>query len=350
MHEVGLREFIIRRLILVFPVVMGAILLVFAMTMLITPSQRAMLYVHSEKDLKNIDKLIVLHHLNESALTQFADWFIELLRGNLGWSAAAGGAGAPVVTVMLSRWPATIEIVLFAAPFIILIGIYLGVLSAVHRDKPIDHLTRLFAISGYSVPSFWLGLVLLAITVSLTGQEIVNRVSQAFQGVITNTFIWHRYTGLVTIDGILNGRYDITLDALIHLVMPVTVIVIINCAGLIRIMRSSMLEALTKGYIVTARAKGLRNSQVVNKHARRNALIPIVTISGLMVAGLLGGLMITEQVFSFPGIGQWAVQSVIRMDFAAVIGFTLFTGLIFVVSNLLVDILYAYIDPRIRLS
>lgn len=347
MLKVGLREYIIRRLILVVPVVLGAIVLVFAITQLIPVGARAMLYVKSEKDMKNMDLIIAVHHLNENAAIQFVDWFSQLLQGNLGWTLTGRGQ---VATVMFSRWPGTIEIVLFAAPIIIFLGIYLGVLSAVHRDKPVDHFTRLFAISGYSLPSFFLGLVLLAVAYGLTGQEILGRTSTELMNVVDNAFLFHRYTGLYTIDGILNWRFDVVLDALEHLVMPVAVIVIINSAGLIRIMRSSMLEALTKGYIVTARAKGLKNSQVINKHARRNALIPVVTISGLMVAGLLGGLLITEQVFAFQGIGSWIAQATVRLDIAAVIGFTLFTGLIFVVSNLLVDILYAYIDPRIRLG
>jgi len=322
-------------------------LLVFAITQLIPVRSRAMLYVKSEKDIENIDKIIVGHHLNQTALNQFGDWFMQLLSGNLGWSLVGHGQ---VLTIMLSRWPATIEIVLFASPLIIFFGIYLGVVSAVHRDKPADHITRLFSISGYSLPSFWLGLVLLAVAYAVTGQEIVGRISNNYFPIVNNSYLWHRYTGLYTIDGILNGKWDVVVDALKHLVLPVTVIVVINAAGLIRIMRSSMLEALTKSYIVTARAKGLKNSQVVNKHARRNALIPVITISGLMVAGMLGGLLITEQVFAFGGIGSWIAQATLRLDIAAVIGFTLFTGLVFVVSNLLVDILYAYIDPRIRLG
>ena len=343
----GLRDYIIRRLILVVPIVLGAILLVFVITQLIPVGARAMLYVRSEKDLNSIDAIIAGHHLNESALYQFGGWLAELLTGDLGWSQTAHGQ---VMSVMLSRWPATIEIVVYAAPLIIFLGIYLGVVAAVHRDKPADHITRLFSIAGYSLPSFWLGFVFLAITYLLTGQQLLGRVSLDNSLIIANSFLWHRYTGLYTIDALLNGNLSIFADALKHLVLPVSVIVIINCAMLIRLMRSSMLEALTKGYVVAARAKGLKKSQVVNKHARRNALIPVVTVSGLMVAGLLSGLLITETVFAFQGIGQWAANATVRLDIAAVIGFTLFTGLVFVISNLLVDILYAYIDPRIRLG
>lgn len=343
----GLREYIIRRLILVVPVVFGAILLVFAITQLIPPESRAMLYVRSENDIKYLDRIVKAYGLDASPLQQFVNWFNQVLQGNLGWSRVGRG---PVLNIILSKWPATIEIVMFAAPLIIFFGIYLGVLSAVYRDKPFDHATRLFSISGYSLPSFWLGLVLLSIAYSVTGTTITGRVSSDVQNVVKNIFLWRSYTGLYTIDGILNGRFDIVLDALRHLVMPVTVITVINVAGLIRLMRSSMLEALTKGYIVTAKAKGLKKSQVINKHARRNALIPVITVSGLMVAGLLSGLVITETVFAFEGIGSWAGQAATQLDIASVVGFTLFTGLLFVLSNLIVDIMYAYIDPRIRLG
>jgi len=344
---VGLREYIIRRLILVFPVVLGAILLVFAITQLIPPASRAMLYVRNENDVRNLPNIIRAYHLDASPLEQFLIWFNQVLQGNLGWSRVGRG---PVLQLILSKWPATIEIVMFAAPLIIFFGIYLGVLSAVYRDKPLDHATRLFSISGYSLPSFWLGLVFLSLAYTLTGATITGRVSSDVDNIVKNVYLWHRWTGLYTIDGIINGRFDIVLDALKHLVMPVAVITIINVAGLIRLMRSSMLEALTKGYIVTARAKGLKKSQVINKHARRNALIPVITVSGLMVAGLLSGLVITETVFAFEGIGSWAGASAVQLDIAAVVGFTLFTGLLFVLSNLIVDVLYAYIDPRIRLG
>jgi peptide/nickel transport system permease protein len=159
-----------------------------------------------------------------------------------------------------------------------------------------------------------------------------------------------RYTGLNTIDGLLNGQFWITVDQVQHLVLPVTVLVTIQVALIVRIMRSSMLEALGKGYITTARAKGLSQKEVINKHARKNALIPTITLSGLLVAGMLNGVVITETVFGLSGVGQWAANSALNMDIAAVLGFTLFSGFLFVMANLIVDILYAYIDPRIRLD
>jgi dipeptide transport system permease protein len=343
----GLREYILRRLILVIPVVFGAVILVFAITQMIPPAARAILYVKSEKDIAKIPLFIKTYHLDASPLEQFYYWFNELLHGNLGWSYAGRST---VSSIILSSWPATVEIVIFSTPFIIILGIYLGVQSAVYKDKPVDHLTRFFSITGYSLPAFWLALILLSIAFSLTGSTIIGRVSTQYVSVVKNAYVWRTYTGLYTIDGILNGRPDIALDALEHLVMPVAVITIINVAGVIRLMRSSMLEALTKGYIVTARAKGLKTSQVINKHARRNALIPVITLSGLIIVWMLSGLVITETVFGIGGLGNWAARCATTLDIAGVVGFTLFTAILFVVANLIIDVLYGYIDPRIRLG
>ncbi|RLI41786.1 ABC transporter permease, partial [Candidatus Bathyarchaeota archaeon] len=150
-------------------------------------------------------------------------------------------------------------------------------------------------------------------------------------------------------DGLLNGRPDITLDVLKHVALPVVVIVVIDIALLIRVMRSSMLEALSKPYTIAARAKGLDEKTVIYKHARRNALIPVVTLSGMLIAGLLGGLVITETVFAFGGLGQWAAHAAIQFDIPAVLGYAMLTAFMYVIANLIVDILYAFIDPRIRL-
>ncbi|MGB8779645.1 MAG: ABC transporter permease [Candidatus Bathyarchaeia archaeon] len=348
----GLREYIIRRLLLVIPVALGAVLLVFATTQLLSPTARAMLYVRNEKQLQNLPLIIEQHHLNSAVWVQFADWFNSLIHGNLGYSYVGMG---PVLQVMLHAWPATIEIVLFSSPFIILFGILLGVVSAVHKDGPIDHFTRLLSISGYSVPLFWLALILIALAFGLFGFFSYGQLSLPHQIQVWANTNWHSYTGMYVIDGILNGSWDIVVDALEHLVLPVICLVVVNVAALIRITRSSMLEALNKSYVITARAKGLKEREVINRHARRNALIPVVTISGLIVAGMMGGLVITETVFNIPGVGNLVARAAgagggMAPDVPMVVGFTLFTAFIYIISNLLVDVLYAYLDPRIRLG
>jgi peptide/nickel transport system permease protein len=238
-----------------------------------------------------------------------------------------------VTDLIREKAPATAEIVIFSAPIIILVGIFLGVKSAVHRDKPLDHATRTVSIIGYSLPSFWLGILLLAFFFAFLGWFPPGRIStdvRRFVYGINSDFI--QYTGMMTIDGILNGQLWVTRDAIEHLVLPVTVISIINIAAIVRVMRSSMLESLS------------------NKHARRNALIPVITLSGMMIAGMLNGLVITETVFNFEGLGGWAAGVAMQFDLPAVLGFALFSGVIFVAANLIVDVLYAYIDPRIRLG
>jgi peptide/nickel transport system permease protein len=158
------------------------------------------------------------------------------------------------------------------------------------------------------------------------------------------------YTKLLTIDALLNGRVDIFLDALRHMVLPIITLSYINWALYLRVTRSSMLETLRQDYVVTARAKGLAENDVVNKHARPNALIPVVTLGGLTIAGLLGGVVITETIFEYPGIGSAAGDAAAQLDVVTVLAFTLMTGAILVFANLVVDVMYAFLDPRVRLS
>lgn len=345
----GLRAFTIRRLLLVIPTLIGVTLLIFAVSQLISPSQRAYLYVGEiPRRPEVIDETIMKYHLNESVVLQYSAWMQQILQGNLGYSYSGR---AMIVDVMRIRAPATAEIVVFSAPIIILLGIYLGVKSAVHRDKPLDHATRTISIVGYSLPSFWLGILLIVFFFGFFGVFPPGRLSTEARGFvygISSNFI--QYTGLMTIDGILNGQLWITMNALEHLVLPVTVISIINIAAIVRVMRSSMLESLNKSYIIMAKSKGLDKNEVINKHARRNALIPVVTLSGMMIAGMLNGLVITETVFNFEGLGSWAADAALRVDLPAVLGFALFSGVIFVTANFIVDVMYAYIDPRIRLG
>lgn len=344
----GLTTFVIRRILLMIPTMLGVCLLIFAVMQMLPASRRAMLFVHDIRDLKNLQDIIDTYGLNEPVHIQFANWFGQLLQGNLGWSTAAN---QPVMFAIISRMPATIELVLFSAPLIILIGVYFGVLSATHRDRPIDHATRTLSIMGSSLPSFWFGIILMSIFYAGLGWFPPFRY-----GINVTLFLgnpgtpWHWYTRLLTVDSLLNGQLWIFVDAIRHLVLPVTVLVFIQTSLIMRVMRSSMLESLGKGYITAALAKGLSKKEVINKHARRNALIPVVTISGLLIAGMLGGLMITETVFNIPGIGQFAANAAIKLDTPAVLGYALLSALLFVGSNLIVDVLYAYIDPRIRLG
>jgi peptide/nickel transport system permease protein len=343
----NLAAYIIRRLILLMFVILGVSVLVFAVSMMFSPAQRAMLYIRNSQRISTagIAEAIRTYGLEDPFYLQYGRWLAQVVQGNLGWSITATQT---VTDAIKSRWPFTFEIVLFAAPLIIFTGIYLGVQSAVHRDTPIDQASRVFSVIGWSLPSFWVGMVLLAVFYGVLGWFGPGSLSAELQVSMKTGFV--PYTGINLIDGLLNGKPWITVDVLRHLVLPVTTIVLIDMALLIRVMRSSMLESMGKPYIITAKAKGLSNKTVIYKHARRNALIPVATLSGMLVAGLLGGLVITETVFGFGGLGSWAARAALQLDIPAVLGYAILSAVLFVIANLIVDILYAYIDPRIRLD
>lgn len=341
----GMREYIIRRIISFIPIIIGVTVLIFAVSQLFSPIARVSLYVNPIR-VRDWNTVFETYGLNDPVHIQYFRWMNEILHGNFGYSQQVR---MPVLEALFSRFPATAELVLYSTPITIFLGIYLGVKSAVHKDKMVDHGTRVLAIIGWSLPSFWLAILLLSIFYGGFGVCGPGRLGLEAQNyVLSDAFV--SYTGLNTIDGLLNGQLWITLNALEHLVLPVMELTIIQIALIIRVMRSSMLEELNKGYILTARAKGLSKNEVINKHARKNALIPVVTISGLLIAGMLTGVVITETVFNIKGIGYLAANAALHMDMPFVVGFAMFTALAYVFANLIVDIMYAYLDPRIRLA
>jgi peptide/nickel transport system permease protein len=344
----SLPAYIARRLILLIFVLIGVTVLIFAITALVPIDVRAMLYVRNVQHTnpEQLTRIAEQYGLTRPLYEQYFTWLGQVLQGNLGF---AKSSQQPVVQAILERWPYTFEIVIFAAPLIIFIGIYLGVQAAIHKDGIIDHATRVLSIVGWSLPSFWLGLILLSVFYGYLRWLPPGPLDPDLLNFRNTSPSFKRYTYIDLFDGLLNGRPDITLNVIKHVILPVIVIVTINVALLIRVMRSSMLEALGKPYTFAAKAKGLDDKTVIYRHARRNALIPVITLSGMLVAGLLGGLVITETVFAFGGLGQWAARAALNFDIPAVLGYAMLSAFIFVIANLIVDILYAYIDPRIRL-
>jgi ABC-type dipeptide/oligopeptide/nickel transport system permease component len=343
----NLLAYIIRRLILLVFVILGVTILVFAVTMLLPVNIRALLYINNPQRWRQlIGPTIEAYGLNDPFYLQYGRWLGQVLQGNLGMSISAN---QPVAEAIAQRWPLTMEIVIFAAPIIIFVGIFIGVQSAIHRDTSIDHMSRVFAVIGWSLPSFLVGMTLLAIFYGWLHVLSPGSLSESSK-LYVSLGHYVKYTGMDIFDGLLNGVPWISWDALLHCVLPAVTIVTIDVALLIRVMRSSMLESMSKPYIITARAKGLDEKVVIYKHARRNALIPVATLSGMLVAGLLGGLIITETVFGFGGLGQFAADAARNFDTPAVLGYAILSAVVFVIANLIVDILYAYIDPRIRLE
>jgi len=344
---VSLLSYIIRRLFLMIFVLFGVSLLVFTVMMLMPPGMRVAAYVTSDRVTPEMmDAMIAKYGLNDPAPVQYIRWIGNLLHGQFGYSITAS---APVLTGFMQFFPTTLELVLYAAPLIILVGIFLGTIGAVHKDEPLDHGTRIFAIIGYSLPTFWLGLLLMMILYGFAGLFPPGSLSNSAHEVV-NAPGYHQYTHLLTIDAILNWRWDIFWDAFYRLILPTVNLVIINSALIMRLMRSSMLESLGQDYVMTARAKGADSRTLYLKHARRNAMLPVITVSGLTFAGLMSGAVITETIFDRKGIGWWTARAALQLDVAAIMFNVLFLGVIYVVINLIVDLIYAYVDPRVRLS
>jgi ABC-type dipeptide/oligopeptide/nickel transport system permease component len=215
-------------------------------------------------------------------------------------------------------------------------------------DGLIDHLSRILSITGYSLPVFVWGVLLLFVFYGQLDWFPPERLSLPASLFVQSGKL-RQYTGLLTVDAALNGTWWIFWDAVRHLVLPVATLTYFLAATLVRITRAAMLEVLGQEYVRTARAKGLLEAVVIARHARRNALIPVITLSGSILVGLLGGVVITETIFNFPGVGRWGASAALQLDIPAVAGFALLIAVVTVVANLVVDLLYSYIDPRIRL-
>jgi len=337
--------------LLLLPVVLiGVTLLIFALLQLLSPFSRLAMFVTDPNQLKQgpeqLQEMVEALGLDDPVWVQYGRWLNQVMHGDLGWSESAR---QPVVSALKSRVPGTLELALFAVIPVIFGGIWLGKLTAVHQDKPFDHVGRVVAIVGWSFPTFVFGLLAIMIFYGVLGWFPPGRISIAGMRIVTSDS-FRSYTGLHTIDAILNGNWFLLGDAMRHLVMPVITLAYLSWALIMRVMRSSMLEAMRQDYVTTARAKGLTERVVVNKHAKRNALLPVTTIAGTMFAGLMGGVVITETVFNRPGLGRFAASAATQLDIPSVLGFALLNGIIFVLMNLVVDVLYAYFDPRVRLE
>jgi peptide/nickel transport system permease protein len=337
----------------------GVTLLIFAMLQLLTPVERSALYVQSIPHSEGaIDAIIAKYGLDDPFYVQYWRWLVGhkdavtgeieggVLRGDLGYSRT----GRQMVEDLIAqRLPATLELALWSAFPIIGIGIWLGVVSAIHHNKLIDQIIRVFVTIGWSFPTFVFGLLVLLIFYARLEWFPPGRLSDQIN-IIVMSSEFHRYTHMNTIDGLLNLRLDVFWDALRHLILPIVTLSYVVWARILRVTRSSMLETLRQDYITTARSKGLSEKVVIYRHAFRNALLPVVTIGGMMVVGLLNGVVVTEVIFNYPGMGSAAARAGSSLDALAVLGFVLFGGIVLTTANLIVDVLYAYLDPRIRLT
>lgn len=352
-------NYIIRRLLLVPLLLFGVTVLIFLMLQFLSPVERSALYIRDfPRNDKQVEAVIKQYGLDKPLYVQYWRWLVGhvdpasgkrtggILFGDFGYSRTAS---QPVVELIKNNFPNTLDLTLWAVAPVILVGIWLGVQAAVHQNGWIDQAARIFSIVGTSFPTFVFGLLMLMIFYASLQWFPPGKMSDwASQVVFSSEF--QRYTSLLSIDALLNGRFDIFFDALRHMFLPILTLSYISWATFVRVTRSSMLETLRMEYVTTARAKGLPERAVIYQHARPNAMIPVVTLAGFQVVGLLGGVVITETVFNYPGIGKAAADAAANLDVITVLGFAIFNGLILIVANLVVDVLYAFVDPRVRLS
>ncbi len=356
-------QFIARRLIFLLPVMLGIMLVTFAIVRLI-PGDPCVVMLGERATQATCNQFKQRYGLNDSIPIQFARYVDNLIHGDFGTSIKTG---QPVTEVIAQRLPMTIELAFFAMIFATTMGILLGVVSAIRRNSPTDVGTMIVANIGVSMPVFWLGMMLAYIfALLLKGTPFFippsGRLSSTFS-LTPLTQVWHLdnpsplvdfmvqfVSNSVILHSLITGDFAMLKDGLWHLILPAVAVGTIPLAVIARMTRSSMLEVLGLDYVRTARAKGLKERLVLSKHAFRNALIPIVTIIGLETGALLSGAVLTETVFALPGVGTALVQGILARDYPVVQGFTLVIAVIFVLVNLIVDLSYAYLDPRIRLD
>lgn len=330
-------RYALRQLAYLPMVLLGASLLIFLLLRAL-PGDPAALLAGEWATEEQVVRVRQQLHLDEPLYVQYVAWLGDLLRGNLGRSFRNGEL---VSTEVAARLPATVELAVPALVLGVAAGLVLGLLAATFRGTWWDNGVMVLSLAGIAVPVFWMGLMLIMLfSVKLTWLPLGGRFPA--EGALTGP------TGFLVLDGILAGRPAYAWDAARHLVLPVITLALFPMATVARVTRSSLLEVLQQDYIRTARAKGLARVPVLMRHALRNALIPVVTIVGISIGPLVGGAVLTETVYGWPGLGRYVVAVVIGRDFPAVQALVLFAALLFATANVLVDLSYALIDPRIR--
>jgi dipeptide transport system permease protein len=331
-------RFLLSRLALLVPTFLGVSLVAFSFVRLLPGDPILLLAGERGMSEERYQQLQALYGFDQPLVVQYLIYLRDVLSGDFGTSIVTK---RPVFEEFMTLFPATIELSLCAIILATVVGISIGVLAAVKRGSWLDQGFMGVALVGYSMPIFWWGLLLIIL---FSGTLQWTPVS----GRISLLYYFPPVTGFMLIDSLLSGQAGAFRSALSHLVLPTIVLATIPLAVIARQTRSAMLEVLGEDYVRTARAKGLPPQRVIGLHALRNALIPVITTIGLQVGVLLAGAILTETIFSWPGIGKWMVDSVFKRDYAVVQGGLLLIAAVIMLVNLLVDLLYGLINPRIR--
>jgi peptide/nickel transport system permease protein len=348
-----LTRYVVRRLITLLPTLVGVTIVIFLFLRLI-PGDPAVAMLGEHAATENVERIREQLGLNRPLFldrealeegdvagffdTQYVRYVGRLLRGDLGNSIHRR---IPIAETLKERFPATAELALASILIGAIVGILAGIISAARRNSPIDTMTMLGSLAGVSIPVYWLGLmVIMLFAVMLQWLPAGGRLDPALE--------LETRTNFYLIDSIATGNMEALVDVLRHLALPTLVLATHPMSIIARMTRSSMLEVLQEDYIRTAQAKGLRERAVLLRHALKNAFLPVITIIGLQTGTLLAGAILTETIFSWPGIGKWVYDAILARDYPIVQGGTLLIAIIFVLANLVVDVSYAFLDPRIH--
>ena len=330
-------RYLLRRLVLTIPILLGVSLLVFLM-LHSAGGDPAQTILGARAD---PDSIAALRHelgLDRPLLVQYVAFLSGAVRGDFGRSYRSN---TPVVAEIATRFPATIELAIAAMAIAVVAGVVFGTLAAVRRHSIFDYLSSTVVLLGVSIPTFWLGLILIIIFgLWLRWLPISGRVNPRLGADPSLPFL--------TVGSLVQGNWTVAKDALRHLILPALTLAAWPAAIVARMTRASLIESLGQDYVRTARGKGLPERLIVVSHAARNALLPVLTVVGLEFGTLLGGAVVTETIFSWPGLGQLTVTAIGARDYQVVQGVVVLLGAVFVLLNLLVDVLYAVLDPRIR--
>lgn len=332
-------KYIVKRILMLIPVLIGVSIIVFLIMRVFSPDP-APIVLGQHATVEASNQWREANGLNAPIYIQYFNFIKGAVTGDFGTSYYTKTS---VMKEIFSRFPATIELAIAAIIFASLIGILLGIISAVKKNSIVDHAGMVIALIGVSMPIFWLGILMIILFAGvlhiLPSGGRINPLLQPFGG-----------TGFYLIDSLISGDTEAFVDAFKHLILPALALGMYSMAIIARMTRSNMLETMNQDYIRTARAKGIKERKVVTHHALRNAMIPVTTVIGLQLGSLLGGAVLTETVFSWPGIGNYTVQCILKSDFPVVQGVVLLIACTFVLINLIVDIIYAFIDPRIKFT
>ncbi len=331
-------KYIAKRILMLIPVLLGVSIIVFFLLRVCAPDPAPVVLGQHATE-ASMNEWREAQGLNDNIVVQYVDFIKGAVTGDFGNSYYTN---QPVLQEISARFPATIEIAIFAIILASIFGIIIGVIAAVKKNSVVDNASMALSLVGVSVPIFWLGILFIILFVKILGWlPASGRIDPMLRPD-------NDITGLYLIDTLIHGDFTAFKDALWHLILPGCTLALYTLAIICRMTRSSMLDSLNQDYIRTARSKGLKESTVVVKHALRNALMPIVTVIGLQFGSLLGGAVLTETVFAWPGIGSYTVECITKSDFPVIQAVVLIIATIFVLMNLIVDVIYAFLDPRIK--